>query len=223
MTVLFAIFLLYIIFTWVIPFLIGGLSFLNKFKSSSSAPTPVANNPALAPPVLNIPYEATNTAQIQVKGYTQPDTKVEVYKDDEVKSTITAKEDGSFTSDPISLTLGTNTFYGKTVNDKGDRSFSSKPITITYSSEKPNLTVQSPTDNQVITGDKKVTVSGHTDSPSNLTVTVSINNSQTIVSADGNFSQSIDLSDGDNNITITATDSAGNSNQITRKVTYQKS
>lgn len=220
-TVLLAIFFLYVIFVWVLPFLIGGLSFLNKFKPSPSAPQPVSENPTLAPPVLNIPYEATSTAQIQVKGYAQADTKVEIYKDNSLKSTITAKEDGSFISDPIPLTLGTNSFYGKTTDDKGNKSLPSKTITITYSSEKPNLTVQNPSDNQTISGDKKLTVSGHVDSPSNLTVTATVNGSQVIISSDGNFSQVVDIQDGDNNIVITATDQAGNSTQISRKVTYR--
>lgn len=215
-------FLLYSLLAWILPTLIGGLSFFNKFKHNPKPPTPVSEDITIAPPVLNIPFEATNTAQIKIKGYAQPHSKIEVYIDDDLKTTATTDENGSFTSGNIPLNLGTNNIYGKTVNDKGDKSLSSKPITITFINEKPKLEVSSPQDNQVIKGgDKKVTVSGSTDTSGDITVTV--NGSQAIVDESGNFSQTIAVNDGDNNIVIAAADQAGNSTQISRRVTYQSS
>ncbi len=197
----------------------GGLSVLNNFKPTEEKQTSISENASLAPPVLNIPYEATNTASIKVRGYSQPESKVEIYLDDELKSETEVSSDGSFTTDEISLNLGSNNLSGKTIDEKGNKSFSSKPIRITYESEKPLLEVKDPQDNLVVTGDKKVTVSGTTNANKGINVTAG--GIRLIVSSEGQFSQVIDISEGDNNIVIIATDTAGNTTQVTRKVTHQ--
>lgn len=212
-------FLIYALLAWILPFFIGGLSFLNNFKSQPKSTTPVSENTTLAPPVLNIPFEATNTATIKIKGYSTPNSSVEIYLDDNLSTTVKVKDDGSFLSDNISLSLGTNNIYGKTVDDKGQKSLPSKPIQVDYSNEKPKLDLNSPSDNQVIQGDKKVTVSGSTNAGKNISLTV--NGIVVIVDGNGNFSKTIEINDGDNNITVTATDRSGNTTQLSRKVTYQ--
>lgn len=212
--------LLYILFVWFIPTFIGSLSFFNRFKDPGTITKSVSEDASLAPPVLNIPYEATNSATIYIRGYTMADTSVEIYINDELKSTIKSTSNGSFTSDPVTLDLGKNSIYGKTIDTSGNKSYGSKPIIITYSNEKPILEVNNPQDSLVITGgDKKVTVNGKTNSDKEITIT--INNNQAIVNSEGNFSQTVEINEGDNNITIVATDTAGNSTQIVRKVTYQ--
>ncbi|MDO8498848.1 MAG: hypothetical protein Q7S44_03615 [bacterium] len=213
-------FLTYFLFTWFLPNFIGGLTFLNRFKSSPVPQQSVSDNATLAPPVLNIPFEATNSATIKVHGYAVPKSKVEIYIDDNLQNTTTASDDGSFTSDEIFLNLGTNNIFGKTVDDQGNKSLSSPAIHITYESEKPQLDLKEPQDNQTINGgDKKVTVSGSVDASKEITVT--INSNRVIVNSGGSFSQTVNLNDGDNDIVVIATDAAGNSTQITRKVVYQ--
>lgn len=213
-------FLLYALLAWVLPFFIGGLSFLNNFKSSPKTGTPVSEDATLAPPVLNIAYEATNTAGIKIKGYTVPNSSVEIYLDDELKATTKAGDDGSFLTDNVPLSLGTNNIFGKTLSEEGKVSLPSKPIQVFYAYEKPGLNLNRPQDNQTVTGgDKKVTVSGTTDSGKNITLTV--NGGQVVVDANGGFSKTVDLNDGDNNIAVTAADQAGNSTTIQRKVIYQ--
>lgn len=212
--------LLYILFVWFIPTFIGGLSLFNRFKEPSKITKPVSENTSLAPPVLNIPYEATNSANIYIRGYTMPYTSVEIYVNDELKSTIKSTTDGSFISEQVTLDLGKNSISGKTIDTNGSKSYGSKPIIVTYSNEKPILEINDPQDNLVITGgDKKVNVNGKTNSDQEIIIT--INNSRAIVNSDGNFSQVVEINEGDNTITIVATDTAGNSNQIVRKVTYK--
>ncbi|MCL5783814.1 MAG: hypothetical protein M1142_00455 [Patescibacteria group bacterium] len=221
-TLLIGAFLLYFLFSWFLPAFIGGLSLLNRFKTEPTKETPVAENATLAPPVLNIPFEATSTATIKIGGYSLPNTTVEIYVDDDLKTTAPTGGDGSFTADSIPLNLGTNNISGKTVDDKGNKSFSSKPIQIAYDNEKPKLDLTSPQDNQTIKGgDKKVVVSGTTDSDKDITITA--NGIRLIVNTDGSFSQSIDINDRGNTIVVVATDTAGNTTQITRAVTYQAS
>ena len=208
--------LLYATLVWIIPGLIGQLAVINRLKDSPKGMAPISDNSTLAPPVLNIPYEATNTANISIKGYATPNTKVEVYVDEVLSQSADVLDDGSFTVSGITLTLGTNNLTGKTVNGN-NKSLPSKNIRILYDNKKPKLDLTSPSDNQVIKGgDKKVTVSGATDPGNNVTV----NSNKLIVDSSGNFSKLIEINDGDNNLTITTTDQAGNENSISRKVTY---
>lgn len=211
--------LLYILAAWFIPAFIGSLSLLNKFKQPVKPAESIKENASVAPPVLNIPFEATSSAKISVHGYSLAGTTVEIYLDGELRSTVNTSADGSFISDPVELNLGTNSLSGISIDAGGNKSLSSKPISIIYSNEKPDLNVESPQDNTEIKGgNKKITVSGKTDSDKEITVT--INGIRVIVNADGQFSQIMDINDGENIITIIATDKAGNSTTITRKVTY---
>lgn len=218
-SLIFGIALVYAFFAWVLPNLIGSLSSLNSSKSQNTAESPVSENVTLAPPVLSIPFEATNSSTIQIRGYSMPKVKVEIYLDDELKTSVETQDDGSFITEPINLLLGTNNLCGKTVAEKGDKSLPSKNIRLTYDNEKPSLSIKEPADNQTIKGDKKVLVSGKTD-PQDADV-LTINDSRVIISSDGTFSQTIPLNDGDNIITVIASDAAGNLNQITHKVIFE--
>lgn len=213
-------FLIFILFAWFIPTFIGSLSFLNRYKQPVKATKSVSESASLAPPVLNIPYEATNTASIFIHGYASPETSVEIYLNDELASTAKSSSDGSFISNQVSLDLGKNSISGKTIDAQGNKSYGSKPIIISYSNEKPILELNNPADNQTITGgDKKITVSGKTNDDQEITVL--INGNRTIVSSDGSFTKAVEINEGDNNISVTATDKAGNTTEIKRKVVYQ--
>ncbi|MBI2008595.1 hypothetical protein HYS82_02985 [Candidatus Amesbacteria bacterium] len=88
----------------------------------------------------------------------------------------------------------------------------SSPVTVT-------LTVTSPEDESLVTKDT-VTITGKT--TANASVTIVSELGEQIISADssGNFTADVELEGGYNNLTITAFDSAGNSNSQTITVTY---
>lgn len=207
--------LIYLLFFILLPWLIGGLSIFNKLKPQSTAADVKPITSTLAPPVLNIPYEATNTSFIRVAGYALPDVSIEIYLDDKLATTTKTGSDGSFTTNDINLSLGSNDVTGKTVDNQGNKSLASKDIRLTYDNQKPNLTVDSPQDNQQ-TSDTKITVSGSVDSSN---ISVNVNGQRLIVSSDGKFSKDIQINPGDNNLTITASNNSGNSITISRKVT----
>lgn len=208
--------LVFVFFNWGLPFIVGSLSFLNKNKPSQAV-TETKIDEAIAPPVLFIPFESTNSASLPISGYATPLTKVELYVDDELKSLLQTDSEGKFTAESISLNLGTNNIYAVTVNDADKKSLPSKTIKLYYSNEKPSLEVTQPTDGTEIKGgDKKVTVSGKTD-PNN---SVTVNGSTVIVNSEGNFQTSIGINDGDNVITIIASNNFTNTNQIQKTVKY---
>jgi hypothetical protein len=195
---------------------VGGLTYITHFNSKPVVKNTSDEDIAIPPPVLNIPYEATNTATIAINGYTTPDTKVEIYLDDELKNTTDVKSDGSFQTSDISLSIGTNNIYGKTI--MGDKqSLESKTIKLYYDSEKPKVDITSPTDNQEIKGgDKKIRVAGNTDPQNSIT----INGSTVIVNGAGDFATDVNINEGDNTLTITVTNRFGNSTSVERKVKY---
>lgn len=212
-TIIISLGLLYVLFQWVLPLFVGELSIFSKSSPKNEAEETVS----LAPPVLNIPYEATNTATITIQGFATAQTKVKIYLDDSLVSEVNSQSDGSFVSGSISLLEGTNNIYGKTSDEKNKESLPSKRIQVIYSSEKPKLEITEPQDNQEIKGgDKKVLVRGTTDPGSELT----INGFRVIISSDGTFSSEVGLSEGDNTITIAASNEVGNITSMEKRVKY---
>lgn len=208
----------YLTLTWILPFFINGIGFIKSFFEQPQKIINLAQNSSLAPPVLNIPFEATNTAQIGIKGYATPHSKVKLYMDDEVRQTVETSAGGDFTISQVFLSLGTNNIYSKTLDEKDNESLPSKTIKIIYDNENPPLNLKEPEDNEQIQGgDKKVRFSGSTETGAQIF----INNSQIIVDKDGNFNSEQPLNDGDNDFNIKAVDSAANSTEISRKIVYQ--
>lgn len=211
--------ILYATLVWILPSLINGIGFIKDTLNPSQKNISKfsENNSFLAPPVLNIPYEATNSSQIDIKGYSTPHSKVKLYLDDQTKDTTEVSGEGSFTFQHISLSLGTNNIYAKTIDDKGTESLPSKTIKVIFDNEKPTLTISEPEDNKKIQGgDKKIKVAGKTDP----TAQIFINGTQVILDKDGNFSSDQPLSEGDNIITIKAVSLALNVIELQRRVTY---
>lgn len=208
----------YVSLTWILPFLINGIGFV---KGNINPPKKVITNdqtPTLAPPVLNIPYEATNSSRIDIKGYGAPNSKVAIYLDDNKKDTQDIGDDGFFEFKNVQLVLGTNNIYGKSIDDKNQESLPSKTLKIIYDNEKPTLNISEPEDGKKIQGgDKKIKISGKTEKGAHIF----INDSQIIVDKDGNFSQELTLNEGDNNFNIKAIDQALNTTEISRKIIYQ--
>ena len=211
-----SILLLYATLTWILPVFVNSLGFVTGVFNKEEKVTQVSDNPTLAPPVLSIPYEATSSAQIDIGGYATPGSKVKIYVDDELKDTVDVQPDGSFVANNIDLNLGTNNIYGKTIDEKDQESLASKTIKLVYDSEKPSLEVSEPEDGKTVQGERKLKVAGKTEPGSQVTV----NGNQVIVNSDGNFSTIFNLNDGENSLTIRASDQASNMTEITRKVTF---
>lgn len=208
----------YVFFVWVLPFLIGQLSFLNKKNTTVDAET-LKIDEAIAPPVLYIPYEATNSASLEFTGYAAPLSKIELYIDGEIKTQSSTDSEGKFTTSQVALNLGTNNVTAVTISDSDKKSLPSKNIKLYYSNEKPKLEISEPGDGTAITGDKKVKVVGKTDVNNSITV----NGSTVIVDGEGNFQTIVAVNDGENTITIKASNSFGNTEETSRRVNYASS
>lgn len=205
--------LFYATITWILPSLISSLGFIKGIIQPKVVIGPKSKGVNLAPPVLNIPYEATSTAQISIRGYSTPNSKVLIYIDDELKGSTQSQEDGSFEVKDITLSLGTNSIFGKTSDGKGE-SLPSKPIKVIFDNEKPALEIFEPEDGKEIQGERKIKVRGKTEAQAR----VFINESRVITNSDGTFVTDYALNDGENILTVKTVDQASNYTEIARRV-----
>lgn len=206
----------YLTIAWILPAFIGAVGSVKNIVKPPKVITKTEFS-NVAPPTLNIYFEATNSSQLDIAGYATPNSKVKLFLDDNLEETVDVSPEGTFIVENIALNLGANNLYGKTVDEKDNESLPSKTIKLLFDNEKPTLSINEPEDDKKIQGgDKKVKISGKTEPEAQ----VFINDSRVIVDKDGNFSSEQTLNDGDNTFTVKAQDSAANYHEVQRKVTY---
>ena len=165
---------------------------------------------------LEEPVTATNSAAIEVEGSAQDYDKLMFYINDDIVEEVAVR--GKTFSEVIEgLVPGENTVYVKAVSKDGKHTDESEIYTIMYADKPPEITVDSPRDNDTVRlADLKI--SGSTKPGANLR----INNQPVVVGFGGSFNTSIRLKEGDNELHFTATDIAGNSATLEMKVKYEK-
>lgn len=159
-------------------------------------------------PVIESPADEsfTNEKSITVEGSAAPMTTVTVYNDGEEAGTTEATDDGNFAVD-ITLETGENELTAVSSMDNGSTD-PSAPVVVTLDQENPVLTIDTPTNGDK-TNKEVITVAGQVEEE-NLD-RVEVNGQTADVEEDGSYSKRIMLSEGENEIVVTATDLAGNS------------
>ncbi|MEX2013162.1 MAG: hypothetical protein WD967_02045 [Candidatus Levyibacteriota bacterium] len=198
-----------------IPLLINFSLFIANQKDNSTEAAQSDNSSFIAPPVLDPLPVATNSARVSIFGTANPDQEIKIYVNNTLTTKLSAKKDGTF-SLVEDIKKGSNTIRAKaTVKDK-DSGFSN-PVTVTFVDSKPTIEITSPSDGQTFSRDQnKAPVVGKTSAESRITV----NGFWAIVDDEGNFSYSLPLNNGENQIKIIATDKAGNTTEEEIRVTY---
>lgn len=168
------------------------------------------------PPTLTGIADATQSARISFSGTAQTDSgTVEIYVNDELEDEIDL-EKNTFEVKGIPLSKGKNIVKARLVKGEKTSAFSEE-FEISYIADKPKLEVSSPTDGASFAkADKNISITGTTD-PDN---TVSVNSFRAIVESNGEFSYLFQLSDGENQIKIVATNPAGSTSEKQIKITY---
>lgn len=199
-----------------IPFLIKMSALLGDLRGGDQITTTTTRAAPLFPPTLEPLPEATNSAQITVKGSAQSGLNVEIILNNESVKKIVADSDGNFIASGITLKDGENSLRAQASNDS-EKSGLSQTYFIIYKKSAPSLEVSEPNDGANLSGDnKEVKIVGKTD----LQVTATVNDRWVIVNSDGSFNTSYLLSSGENILKIVARDAAGNETTLERKVTY---
>lgn len=112
---------------------------------------------------------------------------------------------------------GSHTIYINAKDHDGNAAVQ-KSVQFTVDTVAPTLNISSPADN-LKTNEDTVTVSGTTNDATSSPVTLTINGDPVTVQSNGSFSKAVTLTEGENTITIIATDSAGKQTTVIRHVT----
>ena len=188
-----------------IPILVKMAGFLGDLKSSSR---PVDKNDLIppVPPAISLPYDATNSARIEIAGSAEPGSTVYLTQNSESQGNAVVGEDGIFRFRDVALKDGNNKFEAVAVDQSGNKSQPSSGVMLLFSNKPPELKIESPTDRQQVSGEMKVEIKGSTGSDVRLTV----NERTVIVNSSGKFATTLSLNSGENALVFVAVDRAGN-------------
>ena len=112
---------------------------------------------------------------------------------------------------------GSHTVYVNAKDHDGNAAVQ-KSVQFTVDTVAPTLNVTSPTEG-LKTNEDTVTVSGTTNDATSSPVKVTVNGDTVTVQENGSFSKVVTLTEGENTITVIATDSAGKQTTVVRHVT----
>lgn len=210
--ILMSIVFVFVMFKWGIPL------FVNIVSGPESKSEQSAYSDSIPPqtPVLSALPEATNSSSLTVSGFTQPSATCQLVLNDAVTDEVTADVQGYFEF-LTKLSSGDNTVMISAKNEQGLSSQSQINV-VNYDNSAVKISEVSPSDGESIFGlnNKNIKVSGKINKEKAV---VLVNGAWASVSG-GVFSSNFTLNDGDNEIKIEVTDSAGNTTSTTIKVKY---
>lgn len=177
-------------------------------------------NYAVGVPTITSPTDGlvVNTPTIEVQGTGYPSTQITVYNQGTAAAETTADADGKWTAS-VTLTEGAQSLTATaTVPGTGPGSGTtnpSAPVQVILDTVSPVLEVTAPTDNAT-QNSRIITVTGRVTDDHLASVTVG--DKTATVGGDGQFTVELIGQEGENNVTVTATDRAGNSTAVTRRL-----
>jgi len=212
---------LFLLFRYGIDMLVSFSTFISGSNNSQSLPGNSNQINYIAPPILNPLISATNSAQIVISGTASKGQTINLYINNIQTDQIQADKNGGFVFTET-LKNGDNQINTKAENN-GKQSDFSNTSDVVYKNSPPTLNVSSPSDgqtfnkNQIGTGNT-IVVTGNTDSG----VSVTVNGFWAVVDDSNNFSYTLPLQNGDNQIKVIAIDQAGNKTEKDLKVNYSQ-
>lgn len=199
-----------------IPLLIDFSAFLSNILSPRQTNLK-KNTKFIQQPVLEIPFEATNSAQISFSGYGAVGVDNELFVNDKKIKTVSDKN-GSFTFSGVILASGDNEIYVVSKDKNSDVNAKSSVSTVTFDNKKPEISFENLTDGQEFRLNNQVTIKGKLSEEG----TLYLNDSFIMVNSDKTFSVDLELKDGENVLKFKAIDKAGNTTEKEFKVNFRK-
>jgi hypothetical protein len=212
--------ILFLLFRFGIDALVNFSLFISGNKNQTTTQNGNQIN-YVAAPTLNPLSQATSSAHIVISGQSVKDYQVLLYVNNSNVDQINADKNGSF-SFSEDLTSVDNQIKAKAQFNNKQSDFSDT-IDVVYKNSPPALDVSSPSDgqgfnkNSVNTGNT-ISVTGKTDSG----VSITVNGFWAVVDDNNNFSYTLPLQSGDNQIKIVAIDQAGNKAEKDLKVNFSQ-
>lgn len=206
--------ILFLLFRYGIPLISDASFFFSRIIRADDKKDKNVNQDKFVPvPELDPLPKVTKEQNIKVTGTSLSGLSVALYlngsKDDEMK----VSDDGIFEFN-VTLTEGENILKAKSVNEGKESEFSDAVI-VSYKKSGPELSIDSPKDNESVSWPNPYNVTGKTEQDT----TVTVNDFQAIISGD-TWSYALTLKDGENEVKVVATDLAGNKTEKSIKVNY---
>ncbi len=213
--IVYAIVFLFLLFKFGLPYAVKLIGFVGEFKNASLVTEPEDKTPPPPPTFSNLP-RITNTQTLEITGTTEPGVNV-ILTVNGRDSEVLANSNGSF-SFTVNLSDGENTISAKSKDGAGNTSVQNTVEKVVLDTIAPLLEITTPSDGTSFYGtkQKQQTIVGTTDEDA----IVQINGRRAIVEVGGSFSLNYGLSDGENLITITAEDLAGNKTETSLTVNF---
>jgi hypothetical protein len=201
-----------------IPGLIKLSVFLGELNSSANPINQTDTIPPPPPQLIPLP-EAINTTTVTIEGYAEKGSFLSLYINGAKAKESLVDDQGAFTFHNMALVDGLNTIYAKTKDAAGNESSVSPSVQVYVYTENPTITISYPVEGQKFFGlsNQQLVIEGSTANKNR----VLINEHQALMGADGTFKHRLQLNEGDNTITVTAIDPAGNQTEETIKVSFQ--
>lgn len=207
------------ILIWGIPAVIRMAGFIGELRASND---PILSNDTIPPyaPQLAIPYEATSSSQIDIKGYAEAGTSVKLFNNEKEISATEVNQDSEFLFEDIALESGDNELYVVSIDDAKNESDPSRTAIVSYDNQPPVLEVTEPSEGESFYSfsEQTITVSGTI----NETADIFVNNRISFANSQGEFNQKVRLEPGENQIIVRAIDPAGNETSETVIVSYSE-
>jgi len=208
---------LFLLFRFGLDILVGFTTLISGSKNTTGTTTSNQIN-FIAPPILNPLVSATNSARITISGKAVKGQTVYLYVNNQGVDQIQANNDGGFSFNET-LNNGDNQIEARAESKDGKKSDYSNSFDVAFKNSPPTLDVSTPSDGQSFKKDQNTaSVTGKTDAG----VTVTVNGFWAVVDDNNNYSYTLTLQNGDNQIKIVATDQAGNKTEKDLKVNYSQ-
>ena len=174
------------------------------------------------PPTLAGIPQATNSAKLNIKGFAESGSTVQLFLNGSEKDSQLVSTEGQFVFEETNLESGENEIYAIAKDTAGNESRQSNVYKVVIDRKPPKLEVTEPEDNAIIKEEKDkqtfVLVKGKVEEGA----TVTVNDYQAIVREEGNFEYRLPLTEeGENTIKIVVRDPAGNKTTIEKTVIYK--
>jgi hypothetical protein len=170
-------------------------------------------------PMISAPVTATFSATLKINGYGEKESEIIALNNgNEVARETITDEQGKFEFD-LPLQDGENSVSFYAADKSGNESEATKAYFILFDNKVPTIELETPTDGQQIElrKNQNMTVKGKTEAEAK----VYVNGRLTRANADGIFTTTMLLNEGENTIALKAEDQAGNFTEKTIKVNFK--
>jgi len=187
-------------------------NFVTNFLNTSTPFQEVDDIPPQIP-IISAPVNATNSAQLSISGFGEPEAEVIFILNGTKDDAVVIQADGSFEVG-LEIEEGENRISAYSIDKAKNESSITRDYTTILDTVAPQIQLIEPEDGAEFEtrANQSITLRGMTDEDTSTRVYV--NDKLVFPKADGSFSYTYRLDEGENKLIIRAQDKAGNANEI---------